>query len=194
MTITSQQLKQIVPAIKSDVLTVYPKHLNSILPKYSIDTPERVRCFLAQVAHESGSFNYTREIASGRAYEGRKDLGNIYPGDGVKFKGRGLIQITGRSNYEAVSKALFGDMTAVKNPEVLATPQYAVESAYWYWKVNNLNYICDQAEDWTHTSFPGTAKEHTYTRFEYLTVRINGGLNGYSERLDFYKRAKQVIA
>lgn len=194
MKITASNLKQIVPTINPDLLTVYPALLSEIPLKYNIDTPARMSCFLAQIAHESGSFKYTREIASGRAYEGRKDLGNIYPGDGVKFKGRGLIQVTGRTNYRACSLALFGDERLTKNPDILSTPTYAVESACWYWKSRGLNEICDEPDDWTITTHhpDGTVKA-VYNKFQWLTIKINGGLNGYNERLHFYDKAKQVI-
>jgi len=83
--------------------------------------------------------NYNKEIASGAAYEYRKDLGNIYPGDGVKFKGRGLIQITGRSNYTAAAKALGID--CINHPELLEQPEWAVKSACWWWENKGLNEI-----------------------------------------------------
>ena len=128
MKITPEQLKAIVPHISKDALATYVPLLNDIFPKWEINTPQRIQMFIAQVAHESGSFKYTRELASGNAYEGRKDLGNIFPGDGKKFKGKGLIQVTGRNNYQECSLALFGDNKLLLNPDILATPQYAVES------------------------------------------------------------------
>jgi putative chitinase len=191
--ITAQQLKQIVPSIKLSNVTIYTDILNDVLPKHGIDTAERWRCFIAQVAHESGSFNYTKEIASGQAYEGRKDLGNVNPGDGVRFKGRGLIQITGRANYKACSLFIFKDESLIKKPELLEQPRYAVESAVWYWNSRKLSEICDQPDDWKHTVTRKDGTQSTYTKFEQLTRCINGGLNGLGERLAFYNRAKQVI-
>lgn len=190
--ISKEQLKKIVPYISANALETFTPHLNALLPKYHINTPQRVAAFIAQVAHESGSFKYVREIASGKAYEGRKDLGNIYEGDGVKFKGRGLIQITGRSNYYACSIALFGDDRLLKNPDLLATPTYAVESACWYWSSRNLNDIADKPEDWkTFATIRKVRKE--YTKFQWLTIKINGGLNGYEDRLQLYNRALTVL-
>src|SRR6187401_2449209 len=87
------------------------------LEQFQINTPIRQLCFLAQVGHESGGLFYTEELASGTAYEGRKKLGNTQPGDGVRFKGRGLIQVTGRSNYKNISDALGVDF--IKSPTLL---------------------------------------------------------------------------
>jgi putative chitinase len=111
--------------------------LNYFMPKYSIDSDKEVAAFIAQIGHESGYLRYSEEIASGKAYEGRRDLGNIYAGDGMKYKGRGLIQITGRYNYAQLSKDLGEDF--IKNPELLSTPKYAVQSACWFWNKNKLN-------------------------------------------------------
>ena len=92
-------------------------YLNKYMDKYEINTPNRILAFLSQVGTESGGLKWTQELASGSAYEGRKDLGNIYAGDGVKFKGRGLIQLTGRANYEAMSKKVGKDL--VNNPQLV---------------------------------------------------------------------------
>jgi predicted chitinase len=175
MMIQGSHLKAIVPAITPLALDVFIPHLNEVLPRYEINTNKRIAAFIAQIAHESGSFKYCREIASGAAYEGRKDLGNTQPGDGVKFKGRGLIQITGRTNYRACSLALFKDERLLSDPDTLAKPKYAVESACWYWNTRDLNELADLG------------------MFEKITRRINGGLNGYSERKLFYNRALKIL-
>jgi putative chitinase len=188
MKITSHQLKAIAPHASMDSVLLYSAVLSEAVDKWEINTPQRLQAFLAQLAHESGYFRYIREIASGNAYEGRKDLGNIYPGDGKKFKGRGLIQITGRNNYLACSMALFGDNRLLKNPDILATPQYAVESACWFWKKTGLNEIADKPDTWTKK-----VGEKTYTKFQWITRKINGGLNGISDREELYERAKKFL-
>jgi putative chitinase len=106
--ITEQQLRAIMPfGAKRGVQYLAP--LAAAMAEFEINTPARQAAFIAQLAHESGEFRYVRELASGDASEGRKDLGNTEPGDGVRFRGRGLIQITGRANYRACSAALFED-------------------------------------------------------------------------------------
>ena len=186
--ITKEQLKFIIPFISDINLNTYQPLLDSTFDKYAINTSERIRCFIAQVAHESGSFHYVKELASGEAYEGRTDLGNTEIGDGIKFKGRGLIQVTGRANYQVCSKFLFADDRLLLQPSLLEQPVNALNSACWFWNIKNLNFICDQDATYTHLY-----KDKPYNKFQWLTIRINGGLNGYADRLAFYERAKQVI-
>ena len=156
------------------MLEKYVEPLNACFDEWEINTPQRQAAFLAQVAHESGGFHYVREIASGEAYEGRKDLGNTQPGDGIRFKGRGLIQLTGRANYAACSAALGIDFVA--EPELLTLPENAARSAGWFWWSRKLSKLAD-AEN-----------------FRLLTIRINGGLNGYADRLAYWERAKEALA
>ena len=137
--ITKEQLQSIYREAPASRIDLFIEPLNQTLEKYQIDTPQRCRMFLAQIGHESGQLRYVREIASGAAYEGRKDLGNTQPGDGVRYKGRGLIQITGRNNYERCSLGL--DLPLLEKPELLEQPQNAALSAGWYWNSNNLNSI-----------------------------------------------------
>lgn len=151
----------------------YISFLNEYCPKYEINTPLRLSAFLAQVGHESGRFRFPEEIAKGDAYEGRKDLGNVHKGDGRKFKGRGLIQLTGRSNYEAISQDLGIDF--VSAPAMLAAPEYAVWSACWFWNKNKLNELADQG------------------RFRDITKKINGGYNGLEDREKLYNKCKIML-
>src|SRR5258707_58804 len=112
--------------------------LRDAMREFSIDaSPEREAAFLAQIAHESGELRYVHEIASGEAYEGRHDLGNTEAGDGVRFKGRGLIQVTGRANYAACGLAL--DLPLLFHPELLESPDNACRSAAWFWDKHGLN-------------------------------------------------------
>lgn len=132
--------------------------------------------FIAQITHESGSLRYVREIASGEDYEGRTDLGNVQPGDGKKYKGRGLIQITGRTNYKLVGLELKHDFITV--PEDLELPEYASLSAGWFWGNHHLNELADLA---------------TEESFRQITRRINGGENGIKERLSNWQLAKAAL-
>ncbi|HGW3981565.1 TPA: glycoside hydrolase family 19 protein [Acinetobacter baumannii] len=118
--------------------------------------------FIAQLAHESGNFRYMEEIASGAAYEGRKDLGNIMAGDGVRFKGRGPIQLTGRDNYKKYGRALGIDFES--HPELVAIPSIGLLVACKFWTNNGLNELADRDDVLN------------------ITRRINGGTNGLVER------------
>jgi putative chitinase len=133
--------------------------------------------FLAQVGHESGGLHWLNEIwgptPSQARYEGRADLGNTEEGDGFKFRGRGLIQITGRDNYARASIALATDF--ISDPDQLAQPEYAVRSAMWFWQSHGLNELADVGQ------------------FEHITRIINGGLNGKDERLALWACAKEAI-
>ena len=137
MKITNEFLKEVMPQSTEANRQKYLEWLNYFMPKYAIDSDKQVAAFIAQIGHESGQLKYAEEIASGKAYEGRKDLGNTQGGDGIRFKGRGLIQITGRFNYIQLSKDLGEDF--IKTPELLSTPKYAVQSACWFWNKNKLN-------------------------------------------------------
>ncbi len=143
------------------------------LAEFDLTTPLRQAHFLAQLCHESGSFNYLEELASGEDYEGRDDLGNVQDGDGVRFKGRGLIQITGRANYHDCGLALGQDLIA--NPTHLADPDLACRSAGWFWNTRYLSAFADRDD------------------VDTITYRINGGYNGYDERVEFLHAAKAVL-
>lgn len=170
--ITIEQLQGVALNKKAELLKVL-KPLNDTLVKYEINTPLRICHFLAQICHESLSFIYRKELASGKAYEGRKDLGNTNAGDGVKFKGRGYIQITGRANYTQLSIDLGIDF--VGSPELLETIDNAMLSAGWFWDKRKLNLLADK-DDVTS-----------------ITKKINGGLNGFEDRKKYLEKAKKLI-
>jgi putative chitinase len=174
MQLTKDIVKQIAPSIPEERLDMYVPLLDECMG--DVNTPMRMAAFLAQVLHESGGLHYVKELASGEAYEGRKDLGNILPGDGPKYKGRGLIQITGRTNYEKLSLALYNNSTVlVDHPALLEAPGNAVRSAYWFWNTHKLNELADAGD------------------LEKITRRINGGLNGWAERSMYYERALKAL-
>ena len=140
---------------------------------FDINSKMRMSHFLAQILHESGMLKYVKELSSGKQYEGRTDLGNIKEGDGVRYKGRGLLQITGRYGYTKLRK--YFDVDFISRPELLESPVWAVRSAMWYWKTHGLNERSDRDE------------------FTKITKIINGGLNGKAERLRLLGKAKRVL-
>jgi putative chitinase len=177
MPITQQQLLQILPNARSQA-GVFVSVLNVAMVRYQIIGPKRMTAFIAQIGHESGQLQYVREIwgptATQLRYEGRADLGNTVAGDGSKYRGRGLIQITGRANYAACGEALGIDL--INHPELLEQPQYACLSAAWFWATKGLNTLADAGE------------------FNTITRRINGGLNGLADRLRLWAKAREVLA
>jgi len=174
--VSNAELAKIMPGASSSKIAQYAPYLNQAMQAAGINTPAREAAFLAQLGHESGSFQYMQELASGKAYEGRKDLGNTQPGDGVKYKGRGPIQITGRANYAAAGKALGIDL--INHPELAATPQVGFQTAAWYWNTHNLNQYADQ---------------NTQASFNKITKAINGGYNGAADRNSRWNTAKQQL-
>jgi putative chitinase len=181
--ITLRQLRKIIPYAGLRA-AVFVRPLNDAMTEFGIDTPARLAAFLAQIAHESGSLRYVRELASGQAYEGRADLGNTQPGDGVLFKGRGLIQITGRANYRACSLALYGDERLLDTPELLEQTVAACRSAAWFWREHDLNKWADAGD------FDGASDVINRGR---KTAKV-GDANGYADRLAFYELAKEVLS
>ncbi|CAF2153972.1 unnamed protein product [Rotaria magnacalcarata] len=171
--ITSSQLKAIMPLNKHPE---YLTHINNALVEGNINTPARKAAFLAQLAHESGQLRYMKEIASGEAYEGRKDLDNNQPGDGKLFKGRGPIQLTGRANYAAAGKDLGLDL--VNNPELVETPEVGFRTSVWFWNKRQLNKLADR---------------NTLKDFRNITKKINGGNNGSADREKYWKQASKVL-
>jgi putative chitinase len=144
------------------------------LDRYAINTRLRIAHFLAQACHESDGFCTTVEYASGEEYEGRRDLGNVEPGDGPRFKGRGLFQLTGRANYKAYGDAIGIDL--VTDPQRAADPATSVTLACEYWKRHNLNVQADNDD------------------IVRITQIVNGGLNGLPDRRVYLVKAKAALA
>jgi putative chitinase len=171
--VTLAQLVAIMPLARTRAVA-FLSPLNATMLEFGITTQARQASFLSQVGHESGQLRYVRELASGQAYEGRADLGNTQRGDGVRFRGRGLLQVTGRANYAACGKALGLDLLA--QPELLEQAVNACRSAGWFWQMRGLNALADTGDQ------------------ERVTRRINGGVNGLAERLALYRAARKVLA
>lgn len=192
MQLTTQQFQKFCP--KTANPEVWCQLFNTYLPQYEIQTLPRMTAFLAQCAHESGEFrvleenlnysaqrliqvfpryftaitaaNYARkpqQIAN-RVYGSRLGNGPELSGDGWRYRGRGVIQLTGKTNYQQASQTLFSDDRLVENPDVVSEPELALLTACWFWQARGLNALCDAGE------------------FEKLTRRINGGVNGLADR------------
>ena len=183
MTITEQQVLQILPNAGAKA-GVFVPGLNAAMSKYAIITRLRIAAFIAQIGHESGQLLYVRELGNDQ-YLSKYDTGTLAArlgntpqadGDGQKYRGRGLIQVTGRANYEACSEALFGDSRLLHTPELLENPVYAALSAGWFWQKAGLNTLADKGD------------------FLTITKRINGGTNGLADRQALYERALKVLA
>jgi putative chitinase len=199
---TQQQLAQLIPG--NPYVAQWYQALNMILPDYSIDTVPRVAAFVAQCAHESANFKFLKENLNYRAetlmkvwpsrftsldlarqyahqpekiankvYGGRMGNGTEETGDGWRYAGKGLIQLTGRDNYTRFAESI--DTPVEEIPEYLSTFEGAVQSACWFWEVNNLNQWADAGDILT------------------LTKRINGGTIGLDDRIKHYKHAMHVL-
>lgn len=157
--------------------------LSVAMSMFGIDTPARQAAFLAQIAHESGRLKFVRELwgptDAQRRYEGRADLGNVQPGDGFRYRGRGLIQTTGRANYAAtrdgLRKVAPGAPDFEAEPEALELPRWAAMSAAWFWSSRGLNALADAGD------------------MLKITRRINGGTNGLADRLQLWAGAKAAL-
>ncbi|WP_040064430.1 glycoside hydrolase family 19 protein [Pseudomonas batumici] len=204
MAITLSQLLTIMPNARAQAGVFVPA-LNTAMNDYQIVTAQRVAAFLAQAGHESGqlqsvveNLNYgaqalvatwpsrfTPDLAAQVArqpeqianivYASRMGNGDESSGDGWNYRGRGLIQITGRDNYLQCSLGLFGDERLLQQPELLEQPQWAAESAAWFWEQQGLNELADADQ------------------FNSITRKINGGLNGLEDRLQLWARARAVL-
>ena len=180
MPITTLQLQQILPNAGHSAGVFVPV-LNTAMVRYQIVGSLRIAAFIAQIGHESGQFRYVRELGSDQ-YLSKYDTGSLArrlgntpqaDGDGQKYRGRGLIQITGRANYAECGEALGLDL--VNHPELLEKPQHACMSAAWFWASRGLNTLADAG------------------KFDTITRRINGGQNGAADRRALYAQALKVL-
>ena len=163
----------VVPSGRRDVIDGFGASMDKCVAFADLSTPNRLAGFIGQCAEESASFRTTVEYASGRAYNGRRDLGNVEPGDGPRFKGRGLIQLTGRANYTKYGEARGRDVVTGDNPKLVASdPQLAVDVACWFWTTRGLNQWADKDD------------------VNEITRRVNGGFNGLADREARLARAK----
>ena len=167
-------LLAVVPSGRRDIIEGFAASMDKCIAFADLSTPNRLAGFIGQCAEESASFRTTVEYASGRAYNGRADLGNTHPGDGPRFKGRGLIQLTGRANYRQAGRAL--GLPLEESPDTAARFPEAALIAAWYWKTRGLNRWAD-ARDWRG-----------------VTLRINGGERGLAERELYTNRALHALA
>lgn len=179
--VDAQTMRDIAPRFsgqkaerQSAIIAAVGEVLAPTLERYAIDTRWRIAHFLAQTCHESAGFRTTEEFASGEAYEGRRDLGNVQAGDGPRYKGRGLLQLTGRANYAALGKLLAIELEA--DPELAAAPVLSLTIACEFWKKKNINAACD-ADDVVR-----------------VTKLVNGGANGLPERRTLTARAKAAVS
>jgi putative chitinase len=170
--LTTEQLLAVMPNAGARA-AAFTAPLADAMHEFQINTPHRVAAFLAQVAHESGELRWLRELSDGLQYEGRLALGNSQPGDGPRYKGRGLLQATGRAQYEKIGRALGLDL--IDHPELLEEPAPASRSAGWIWAIEkNLNPPADLDE------------------FAAITQRINGGFNGIDSRIKYWLRGREI--
>lgn len=177
-----EEVKKKVPLTLEQVTEIYGRKLTdqqfvdlmNCLTQFNINTPARMRHFLSQTAHESGGLRWVKELASGNAYDGRRDLGNTVPGDGPRFKGAGAIQLTGRTNYQAFANFM-GDKRIMEGCDYVST-KYPFTSAGFWWHNNGMNALCDRGAS-----------------VEQVTRKVNGGINGLADRQKYFQKALKVI-
>lgn len=179
MQLTTAELRAACPQCPARVLEQYVEPLAQAMAEFFITTWRRRCFFLAQVSFESMQLRRTREIWTPTpaqiGYEHRVDLGNNQPGDGERYMGRGLLQVTGRANYQRCSRALYRDDRVLDRPDLLEQPQDAARSAGWFWALRNLNRFADRDD------------------FDATTLRINGSLRTAPERQAVLDRIAQVL-
>jgi putative chitinase len=204
--LTVEALAWLAPNLKRNKIPATPQDvvdaINLAMREAEANTPERKAAFLSQVIHESDGLNTTTEYASGDAYENRKDLGNIQAGDGRRFKGRGFIQLTGRTNYtdawldlgfsvkkDATTKHLPREVDPI-DPQRAALLRESALTTAWYWKKKGLNALADAL----------ATAQNEEAQFKAISIRVNGknkktGLpNGWEDRKKYYGKAKKLYS
>ena len=179
--VDAQTLREVAPQFsgaiaeqQEAIIAAVGEVLAATLARYQIDSRLRIAHFLGQTCHESAGFRTTEEFASGARYEGRADLGNNQPGDGPRYKGRGLLQLTGRANYRDLGKVL--GLPLEQDPELAAEPVLSLTIACEYWKKRKINAVCDRDD------------------VVAVTKLVNGGSNGLEDRRVRTGKAKLAIA
>ena len=181
-----------IAGITTPLMPVLADWMNRTCPLYDIDTPQEYCHFLAQACHETDHFKTLREYASGRAYEGRADLGNTQAGDGVRFRGRGIFQTTGRSNYLQLGIKKGRRDLFINAPELLEQAEYAVWSACEYWKTRGLNDAANHSDsDTLKKKYRGDVID--VSPVEFISITVNGGYNGMDDRKRAYVMAQRVL-
>lgn len=214
--ITEKLIWDLFPAVNSKVgrdkksanIKGFVYTYNMYADFFGVDTPLEVRHFITQIGHESDGFNAYEEYASGAAYEGRKDLGNLLKGDGILFKGRGPLQTTGRINYanagieilnlpfiNETEKDLFENGGILKNPKLLADPVWGTLAAFIYWTDKDLNTLCQPDNQLViiQRLVGGKWGKYKYEPIEAISRKVNGGTNGLEDRKRIYNKLKQYI-
>lgn len=200
--ISVELLQKVFPKSNIALVNELVPYFREYLPHFLIDSPLEICHFLAQAAHETDSFNTLTEYASGAAYEGRKDLGNVQKGDGILFRGHGIFQDTGRKNHFLAGEAIlnhewFGDdrlifknNVVLKVPVLLATPRWSVASACFYWNRHNLSSLCvlDTQKVIIRRLIKGVWVKYECSPIEAITRKINGGINGFEHRKANYEK------
>lgn len=172
--ITPVRAEQLIKLGWSNVHDAMVADLNCCLERYQITTKQRICHFISQCSHESGGGQFTKELADGKAYEHRANLGNVCPGDGPKFKGAGYIQLTGRNNYQTFASAI-GDPKIMDGVDYVSQ-KYPWTSAGFWWNANRMNDLCDEG-----------------ATVEVITRRVNGGTNGLADRKAYYAKCVKIF-